>query len=79
LRLAAAVDPAAPVAEGIFPAAGVDYPTGEWEPGEIVRAQFDLFLPGDVAPGDYRVSLGLLDEVGTSEEGTFTLAPISVE
>ncbi|MEJ2560498.1 MAG: hypothetical protein P8186_30605, partial [Anaerolineae bacterium] len=79
LRLAPAAHPTSPVAEEIFPAAGVDYPTGGWEPGEIVRAQFDLFLPGDVTPGDYRVSLGLLDEVGTSAGGTFTLAPISVE
>jgi mannosyltransferase len=79
LRLAAAADPSSPVAEGIFPAAGVDYPTGQWEPGEVVRAQFDLFLPGDVAPGDYRLSLRLLDEVGTPGGATFTLAPISVE
>jgi mannosyltransferase len=79
LRLAPATNPSSPVAEGVFPAAGVDYPTGGWEPGEIVRAQFDLFLPGDVTPGDYRVSLGLLDEAGASEGGTFTLAPISVE
>jgi hypothetical protein len=57
----------------------VDYPTGQWEPGEVVRAQFDLFLPGDVAPGDYRLSLRLLDEVGTPGGATFTLAPISVE
>jgi mannosyltransferase len=79
LRLAPAANPSSPVAAGVFPAAGVDYPTRGWEPEEIVRAQFDLFLPGDMAPGDYHVSLGLLDEVGTSEGGTFSLAPINVE
>jgi mannosyltransferase len=79
LRLAPATNPSSPVAEGVFPAAGVDYPTGGWEAGEIVRAQFDLFLPGDVTPGDYRISLDLQDEVGTLAGGMFTLAPISVE
>ncbi len=79
LQLAPAADPGSPVAEGIFPAAGVDYPTTRWGPGEIVRAQFDLFLPGDAPPGDYRVSLRLLDGAGSLESEAFALSPISVE
>ncbi|RLC82971.1 MAG: hypothetical protein DRI61_00745 [Chloroflexi bacterium] len=39
------------------PAAGIQYPTTLWEQGEIVRAQFDLFLPRDMAAGKYRLFL----------------------
>ncbi len=34
--------------------AGVDYPVRNWRPGEIVRGQFDLFLP-ELAPDEYQV------------------------
>jgi hypothetical protein len=78
LQLAPVTKPAWPVAEGVFPVGGVDYPTTRWEPGEIVRAQFDLSLPGDALPGDYRVNLRLLDETGSPGTGAFTLVPISV-
>jgi hypothetical protein len=79
LRLAPAANPAAPVAEGTFPVAGVDYPTTRWEPGEMVRAQFDLFLPGNAPPGDYRVGLRLLDETGAIIGDEVRLAPVSVQ
>jgi mannosyltransferase len=79
LRLAPAANPAAPVAEGTFPAAGVNYPTSRWESGEIVRAQFDLFLPGNAPPGDYRVSLRLLDRAGATIGDEVSLASISVQ
>ncbi len=78
LRLAPAANPAAPVAEGTFPAAGVDYPTSRWEPDEIVRAQFDLFLPGNVPSGDYRASLRLQDETGATIGDEVSLASVSV-
>jgi hypothetical protein len=79
LRLAPAADLSSPFAEGIFPAAGIDYPATRWETGEIIRAQFDLFLPGDTPSGTYQVSLRLLDEAGSPRGDTFSLAPISVE
>jgi mannosyltransferase len=79
MKLAAVADPALPVAEGLFPAAGLDYPTTRWEPEEVVRAQFDLFLPGDAPSGDYRVSLSLIDENGSPGTEVFSLIPISVE
>lgn len=79
LQLVPVARPALPLARGVFPAAGVDYPTTGWEPGEVVRAQFDLFLPGDAPPGDYRVSLRLADENGSPGQETYTLAPISVK
>jgi 4-amino-4-deoxy-L-arabinose transferase-like glycosyltransferase len=37
---------------------GVDYSIKAWQPGEIVRAQYDLFLTG-VEPGSYRLVLTL--------------------
>jgi 4-amino-4-deoxy-L-arabinose transferase-like glycosyltransferase len=79
LQLARVATPTSPVAEGVFPVAGIDYPATQWEPGEVVRAQFDLFLPGDAPRGDYRVSLHLIDETGTPGTEMFRLLPISVE
>lgn len=79
LQLAPSANPALPVAEGAFPAAGVDYPTTRWEPGEIVRAQFDLFLPSDAPLGEYRVNVRLLDETGLPGAEVFVLRPISVK
>jgi hypothetical protein len=72
-------NPAAPVAEGVFPVAGLDYPATQWEPGEVVRAQFDLLLPGDAVLGDYQVSVYLVDETGSPMTGVFSLTPISLE
>ena len=43
-----------------------------WEPGEVVRAQFDLFVPGDAAPGDYAGALHFRDGprlLATPEDG----------
>jgi 4-amino-4-deoxy-L-arabinose transferase-like glycosyltransferase len=67
-----------PIAEGTFPAAGVDYPTSRWAPGEVVRAQFDLFLPADAAAGVYPVAVALTDGTGSPETKAFSLAPISI-
>jgi hypothetical protein len=35
------------------------YSTTRWEPGEIVRDQYDLFLPSDAPPGEYQIEVGL--------------------
>jgi tetratricopeptide (TPR) repeat protein len=35
------------------------YPTTKWEVGEIVRDQYDLFIPSDVPPGGYRLNVGM--------------------
>lgn len=79
LQLSPATGPVSPVAEGVFPVAGVDYPMTRWEPLEVVRAQFDLFVPDDAVPGDYRVSLRLLDKTGSPMTETYNLVPVSVE
>jgi len=38
-------------------AAGIDYPMLEWQRGEIVRGQFDLFL-NEIPPGQYQLEIG---------------------
>jgi hypothetical protein len=35
------------------------YHTTKWELGEIVRDQYDVIIPEDVAPGEYRVKVGM--------------------
>ena len=35
------------------------YPTTKWEVGEIVRDQYDLTIPQDIAPGEYRLKVGM--------------------
>jgi len=41
------------------------YPTTQWEEGEIVRDQYDLFIPPDVPLGEYRLEVGMyLAETG---------------
>ena len=41
-----------------YPPAGVNHPITEWSAGEIVRAQYDLFL-SNLEPGIYRLALTL--------------------
>jgi len=35
--------------------ASVDYPTTSWEVGEVVRGQYDIFIPPQVSRGSYRL------------------------
>lgn len=49
------------VAEGEYPLAGVAYPTSQWEVGEIVRAQYDLFVPPEAALMKYQLRARLED------------------
>jgi mannosyltransferase len=79
MQLIPASSPGSPIAEGLYPMAGVDYPTTHWVPGEVVRAQFDLFVPDDAAPGEYIVEMHLHDATGSPRMETFRLAPLSIE
>jgi hypothetical protein len=36
-----------------------DYPTGVWAPGEVVVDPHSIVLPVDVAPGQYRLLVGM--------------------
>ena len=41
------------------------YPTTQWEPGEIVRDQYDLAISPEVPPGQYQLEIGMyLAETG---------------
>ena len=57
-----------------FPLAGVDYSLDQWQNGEIVRGQYDLFLTG-LMPGDYRLKVAVenleTDQVAEVETQTF--------
>jgi mannosyltransferase len=38
-----------------IPLSGQPYPTTEWQPGEIVRGQYNLSIPAHAPPGRYRL------------------------
>ena len=42
--------------------AGTDYPIGEWQPDEIVRAQYNFFL-SNLEPGNYQLAFTLISSV----------------
>ena len=35
------------------------YPTGQWQPGEIVNDPYEIQLAADLPPGNYRLQVGL--------------------
>lgn len=53
------------LAKGEYPLAGVEYPTSRWEVHEVVRAQYDLFVPPEAAPKEYRLYAQLDDSTET--------------
>lgn len=61
-------------------------PTTGWHPGETIADRAGLWLPADLAPGEYRLLLGLYDAVtgervpvGSGESDSFPLAVVRVE
>jgi len=40
-------------------------PTNTWQPNEIIKDPYRLALPKDLAPGEYRVEVGLYDPVSS--------------
>jgi hypothetical protein len=40
------------------------YPTSSWEQDEIVTDSYSLMLPPDLAPGEYRLAVGMYDWPG---------------
>lgn len=59
------------------PPAGTDYPITGWQPGEIVRAQYDLFL-SDLAPGTYRLALTLKKNEAGGQPATALTGPFKI-
>ncbi len=55
------------------PLAGIAYPPSRWAVNDIVRAQFDLFVPGDAPRGRYHLKVTLLAPTG--ENGPAWLSP----
>lgn len=60
-------------------------PTTGWRPGETIADRAGLWLPADLAPGDYRLLLGLYDAttgervpVGSGETDSLPLAVVRV-
>jgi hypothetical protein len=61
------------------------YPTTQWTPGEVVRDPYDIPLPTDLAPGEYRLSVGMYDPttqerlpVPGAENSEILLGPVLV-
>jgi len=48
-----------------YPLAGVEYPTSLWSPGDVVRAQYDLFVPVEAAPTTYQLHAQLTNSLET--------------
>jgi hypothetical protein len=59
------------------PLAGVDYPIDQWEVGEIVRAQYDLFLNG-LEPGFYRFALSV-ESQEAEQQAEFMTKPFQLK
>ncbi len=66
-----------------------DYPTSFWDPGQVVRDQYELILPSDIPPGEYQLELGLylaptaerlpvLDDAGHMLDNRVLVGPIDV-
>jgi mannosyltransferase len=58
------------------------YPTPDWQPGQVVRSDFDINLNPTTPPGTYTLVVGLRDATGTQvplADGSPQLALTSVE
>jgi mannosyltransferase len=55
---------------------GASYPTSQWQAGELVRDQVDLFLPGDLRAGRYQLRLEARRPAG--ETARLSLGVVSV-
>ncbi len=53
------------------------YPTSRWQAGDVWRGQFNLSLPGDMAPGKYRLRVRPIVPDGSSP-GAFLSEPVTV-
>jgi 4-amino-4-deoxy-L-arabinose transferase-like glycosyltransferase len=60
------------------PLAGTDYPLSAWQAGEIVRAQYLLFL-GQLEPGNYRLELTVENSARPPQQETAVTRPFRVE
>jgi hypothetical protein len=54
------------------------YPSVEWRPGQIVRAQPQFLLPGTVPPGTYRVDLAVAKTGDPQVQGQLELGKLAI-
>lgn len=47
--------------EASSPPTRADYPTGRWQPGEIIQGRADLIIPATAEAGQYTIRAGLLN------------------
>jgi mannosyltransferase len=57
---------------------GGGYGVGQWEAGEIVRDQVDLFLPAEAQSGTYRLRLDVREPAGNRAQWTQSLGSIPI-
>lgn len=43
---------------------GGRFPTPVWRPGEMLKDELSIPVPGQIAPGEYRIRIGLYDRAG---------------
>jgi hypothetical protein len=55
------------------------YGTGQWQAGDVWRGQFNLSLPGDLAPGRYRLRIEPVAPVGGEMEPYVTSSVLVVQ
>jgi hypothetical protein len=61
-----------------LPLAGIDYPSGNWLPGQVVRGFFDGRVPPELESGDYMLGVRVTDSGGTPV-AELALAPLQVQ
>lgn len=61
-----------------LPLAGIDYPSSNWLPGQVVRGFFDGRVPPELESGDYTLGLRVTDSGGTPV-AEMALAPLRVQ
>ena len=60
------------------PLGPVWYPSVEWRPGQIVRAQPQFLIPGTVPPGIYRVDLGVAKTGDPQVDGQLKIGRLTI-
>jgi mannosyltransferase len=63
----------------VYDLAGTDDPTARWQAGDVVRAQYDLFVPPAAAPGAHSLDVRLSDDAGRPGTEFNLVCPFRVE
>jgi hypothetical protein len=66
-------------AEEAFPVASEDYPTTQWQAGEVVRGQHYFLVPAKASAGRHRLQLAVIDQEGTPLAAAIDLSELEIE